>query len=67
MLVPNPKRQKSALSFSIHQVAERQHIEEISTHYDDLEKEMLNDFFNHIGSHRGMKYLHWITFIHLIF
>lgn len=48
-------------SFSIHQVAERRHVpfEEIEAHYDDLEKQMLDEFFGHIGNHRGMKYLHW--------
>ena len=49
------------VSFSIHQIAERQgnDIVEIEEHYDDLEKEMLTDYSNHIGSHRQMKYLHW--------
>lgn len=49
------------ISFSIHQVAERQLIpsNQIEQHYDQLEKEMLAAFFAHIGSHRGMKYLHW--------
>jgi hypothetical protein len=47
--------------FSIHQVAERQQVpfNDIENHYDTLEKQMLDDFFHHIGSHRGMKYLHW--------
>ena len=49
------------VSFSIHQVAELDGIElaGITAHYDDLERKMLDDFFGHIGSHRGMKYLHW--------
>src|SRR5690606_37556762 len=49
------------VSFSIHQVAERQRMpsDQIEQHYDELEKEMLSAFFAHIGSHRGMKYLHW--------
>lgn len=48
-------------SFSIHQVAERQQVPftEIASRYDDLEREMLDEFFAHIGVHRGMKYLHW--------
>lgn len=48
-------------SFSIHQVAEREGIcfNEIEQRYDDLEKRMLDDFFGYIGSHKGMKYLHW--------
>jgi len=49
------------VSFSIHQTAERRGIrfEQIEEHYDDLEREMLTAFFAHLGSHRGMKYLHW--------
>ncbi|MDX6752236.1 hypothetical protein SH611_20715 [Geminicoccaceae bacterium 1502E] len=49
------------VSFSIHQVAERRKIPsaQIDQHYDELEKEMLIALFAHIGSHRGMKYLHW--------
>jgi hypothetical protein len=49
------------LSFSIHQVAERQRVpfNEIEEHYDTLERRMLHAFFEHVDSHRGMKYLHW--------
>jgi len=49
------------VSFSIHQVAERRGVPfaEIAAQYDELEKRMLDEFFAHIGSHRGMKYLHW--------
>lgn len=49
------------VSFSIHQMAERRRIpfDQIEQHYDELEKEMLTAFFAHLGSHRGMKYLHW--------
>jgi hypothetical protein len=49
------------VSFSIHQVAERQGVSlgQITTQYDDLEKQMLDAFFNHIAGHRGMRYLHW--------
>lgn len=49
------------LSFSIHQIAERRHIPfvEIENHYDDLERTMLSDFFEHVRGHQGMKYLHW--------
>lgn len=48
-------------SFSIHQVAERERIPfaEIDQHYDALERRMLDLFFQHIGSHRNAKYLHW--------
>lgn len=49
------------LSFSIHQVAEEKGVpfDQIEAHYDDLERKMLDAFFQHVGSHRGMKYLHW--------
>jgi hypothetical protein len=49
------------LSFSIHQVAERRQIShvDISNHYEGLEKQMLDEFYEHVGGHRGMKYVHW--------
>jgi len=49
------------LSFSIHQVAERTGVKfaEIDQHYDNLERQMLDAFFSHVGSHRTVKYLHW--------
>lgn len=47
-------------SFSIHQVAERCHVlDEIEEHYNDLENEMLTDFYNYVRSHIGYKWLHW--------
>ncbi len=48
-------------SFSIHQVAERESIpfDQIEKHYNELEKKMLEEFFQYIGSYREMKYLHW--------
>src|ERR1700736_5002634 len=41
------------ISFSIHQIAERRRLpfDQIEQHYDDLEREMLADFFAHLGSH----------------
>ncbi len=49
------------VSFSIHQIAELDGIDlsGITEHYDALERKMLDGFFAHVGSHRGMKYLHW--------
>ncbi|WP_298865191.1 hypothetical protein [uncultured Sulfitobacter sp.] len=49
------------VSFSIHQIAELDGIDlsGITEHYDALERKMLDEFFAHVGSHRGMKYLHW--------
>lgn len=48
-------------SFSIHQVAERLQVPfaEIEARYDELERQMLEAYFQHLGAHRGMKYLHW--------
>ncbi len=49
------------VSFSIHQVAERLHVlfGGITNRYDELERQMLDEFFGHVGTHRGMQYLHW--------
>lgn len=49
------------ISFSIHQKAEIEGVEpdQITNHYDNLEKKMLDDYFEHISNHRGMHYLHW--------
>jgi hypothetical protein len=48
-------------SFSIHQVAERLRVApiDISAKYDQLELNMLTEFFEHIRAYRTMKYLHW--------
>ncbi len=49
------------LSFSIHQVAEEREtaFDRIEAHYDDLERQMLDAFYRHVGGHKGMRYLHW--------
>ena len=48
-------------SFSIHQVAERRKVtsDKIEAHYDTLEREMLDAFYDHVRSFQGTKYLHW--------
>ena len=48
-------------SFSIHQIAEKKRIQfdQIQEHYDNLEMEMLTEYFSHLRGHQGMKYLHW--------
>ena len=48
-------------SFSIHQTAELNSVplDRIEEHYDDLERDMLNRFFNHLSGFQGMRYLHW--------
>jgi hypothetical protein len=49
------------ISFSIHQIAERRGVrfDGIEQSYDELEKLMLDEFYAHVGAHRGMRYLHW--------
>lgn len=48
-------------SFSIHQIAERRGLDpkEITTRYDELERQMLQEFCSHIAKRQGVKYLHW--------
>ena len=49
-------------SFSIHQIAERDKklsIKEIETYYDELEKKMLEKFYDYTKSHRSHTWLHW--------
>lgn len=47
-------------SFSIHLVAERKSLlDSIDQHYDQLEKEMLQDFFEEARVHQHCKWLHW--------
>jgi hypothetical protein len=48
-------------SFSIHQVAERQKVApgDIAANYDGLERQMLDEFYAHIGQYRGSAYIHW--------
>ena len=55
------RRSGQTTSFSIHQVAERQHapFNEIERRYDRLERQMLDEFYAPVGAHGGMNYLHW--------
>jgi len=48
-------------SFSIHQMAERKGYsnEEVESHYDQLEKLMLNDFYEYVRTHSTHTWLHW--------
>lgn len=48
-------------SFSIHKVAEKQKIQfnEIETHYDSLEKAMLDEFFDYAKEHKNFFWIHW--------
>ena len=48
-------------SFSIHQIAEKQKIEfsEITNHYDELEKQMLEHFFEFVKIKQHCHWIHW--------
>ena len=48
-------------SFSIHKIAEQQKIpfETIHEHYDQLEKEMLEEYFNFLNENQGKTWIHW--------
>jgi len=48
-------------SFSIHKVAELRKIpfDQISENYDQLEKEMLKEFFKFLKEHKDYKWIHW--------
>lgn len=48
-------------SFSIHKVAEQRHIPlaDIAGKYDDLEKAMLDEFFDFVRTHQNFTWMHW--------
>jgi len=48
-------------SFSIHKVAEQKHVpfSEIDEKYDELEKEMLDEFYDFVRSHQHYNWIHW--------
>lgn len=48
-------------SFSIHKVAELRKvpIDQISENYNDLEKDMLKEFFEFVKEHKDYKWIHW--------
>lgn len=48
-------------SFSIHQMAERHgySADELEKHYDELECEMLSEFYQFVTNHGGYSWLHW--------
>lgn len=48
-------------SFSIHQMAERKSIshDQISSRYDELEKEMLTEFNEFLAQHKDKWWIHW--------
>ena len=49
------------VSFSIHKVAEVRGIEDEETRsrYDELEGEMLNEFFDFVATQKNMRWVHW--------
>ncbi|MCD4727186.1 MAG: 3'-5' exonuclease [Pirellulales bacterium] len=49
------------ISFSIHQVAECHHLspDKITLQYDELEKEMLKEFYEYVEKHKNQKWVHW--------
>lgn len=48
-------------SFSIHQVAERAGVarDRIESEYNNLEKQMLQEFYEYVAAHKDFKWLHW--------
>lgn len=48
-------------SFSIHKIAEQKGIDfgEIHNHYDELEKEMLEEYFQCVTENQGKTWIHW--------
>ncbi|OLO25324.1 hypothetical protein BTR23_24880 [Alkalihalophilus pseudofirmus] len=48
-------------SFAIHKVAETQKIpfEDIEQNYDELEREMLKEFFQFVKKHKSYNWIHW--------
>ena len=48
-------------SFSIHKIAETKGVpfEDIEKQYDNLEKQMLHQFYDHLKNFQQMRYLHW--------
>ncbi|MCG2589812.1 hypothetical protein [Rhodohalobacter sulfatireducens] len=48
-------------SFSIHKIAEKEQVplDKISNNYDDLEREMLDGYFEYVREHATYKWLHW--------
>lgn len=48
-------------SFSIHKLAEREKVlfEDIESHYDWLEKKMLDEYFGFVKQHEQFNWVHW--------
>jgi hypothetical protein len=54
-------RSAQTKSFSIHKVAEikNRSLDEIENHYDNLEKQMLSEYFEFLKEHKDYKWVHW--------
>jgi transcriptional regulator with XRE-family HTH domain len=52
---------RQARSFSIHQIAERTGVNytEIESHYNELERRTLDEFYNYVNTHLDCIWLHW--------
>ena len=52
---------QQAVSFSIHKLAERRQLPflSIEDHYDELELQMLQEFYSYLRQHQQSKFLHW--------
>jgi hypothetical protein len=50
-----------AISFSIHQIAEKKKVPytSVEENYDVLEKQMLDEFYDYVRQHQNYKWLHW--------
>jgi len=48
-------------SFAMHQAAEKNGypLDKIEPHYDELEKQMLDEFYDYVSTHSGRIWLHW--------
>lgn len=47
-------------TFSIHKIAEKKgYLSEIESHYDELEKIMLSEFYKFVKSHLNYNWIHW--------
>ncbi|MED1444941.1 hypothetical protein [Bacillus pacificus] len=47
-------------TFSIHKVAEKKgYLAEIESHYDELEKIMLGEFYKFVKTHLNYNWVHW--------
>ena len=48
-------------SFSLHKIAEKMHVElkDVESEYDELEREMLREYFEYVNIHKEYYWIHW--------